>query len=124
MSETDNPAEAAGTPYRFDCHMSYLHRYIPADGTWVGLNGFDKIILNFFNDSPPLPSTITTETVPGSRAFVSKDPKLGFATDAGAIRRYEASIVLSLQAAKGLQDTLGKIINLAESQQKKQVEPK
>lgn len=123
MNESNHPTEATGTPYRYDCHLSYLHRYIPADGTWVGLNGFDKIILNFFNDSPPLPATITTETIPGSRVFTAKSPDVKFATDAGAVRRFEVSVVLSLPAAKFLQQTLVNFIKLAEEQHQKQ-EPK
>jgi hypothetical protein len=115
MAEPEKPADAAGTPYRFECQMSYLHRYIPADGTWLGLNGFNKIVLNFFNDSPPLPSQIITETRPGSLKFVDKLPELKFWTDAGTVRRYEVSVVLSVDAARRLQETLVKFIDMAEN---------
>ena len=114
MSDTDKPADMAATPYKFDCQMSYLHRYIPADGTWLGINGFNKIILNFFNDAPALPTAIKTETVPGSRALSNKMPELTFSTDAGTVRRYEVSVIMSVQAAKSLQETLVKFIEMAE----------
>jgi hypothetical protein len=55
MAEEATPKGTDGIPYKFDCSRSYLHRYIPADGVWVGLNGFQRIILNFYNDIPPLP---------------------------------------------------------------------
>lgn len=117
MAEEPTSANATGTvPYRFECRRSYLHRYIPADGVWVGLNGHGKIILNFYNDSPALPRTIISEATADGKSFTSKLPEIILETDAGAVRQYEASVNLSVTAIKNLVGTLQEFIVLAEKQ--------
>lgn len=118
MAEQAESASAPGVPYKFECHRSHLHRYVPADGVWVGVNGHGKYILNFFNDSPPLPKTILAETTADGNAFTSKPPEVIPETDAGAVRLYEISVALPLPAVKLLATTLQNFVNLAEGQAK------
>ena len=118
MAEEATAANAGGVPYKFECHRSYLHRYLPADGVWVGLNGFGKIILNFYNDSPALPKTVIVEARADGKGFTSKPAEIIPETDAGAVRQYEVSVNLSLDAIKLLVGTLQSFIGLAENQAK------
>jgi hypothetical protein len=118
MVEEATRADEAGVPFKFECRRSYLHRYIPADGVWVGLNGFGKIILNFYNDSPPLPKTVIVEATADGKGFTSKPAEIIPETDAGAVRQYEVSVNLSLSAIKLLVGTLQEFLVLAENQAK------
>jgi hypothetical protein len=118
MAEEATPANEAGVPYKFECRRSYLHRYIPADGVWLGLNGFGKIILNFYNDSPALPKTVIVEATADGKGFTSKPAEIILETDAGAVRQYEVSVNLSLDPAKNLLSALQNFIVLAEDQAK------
>jgi hypothetical protein len=85
MDEEATAANAGGVPYKFECRRSYLHRYIPADGVWVGLNGFGKIILNFYNDSPALPKAVIVEATADGKIFTSKPAEIILESDAGAV---------------------------------------
>ena len=118
MVEEAIPASAPGVPFGFECHRSYLHRYIPADGVWVGLNGFGKIILNFYNDSPPLPKMVILEATADGKGFTSKPAEIIPETDTGSVRQYEVSVNLSLDAVKNLAAALQNFIVLAEDQAK------
>jgi len=80
------------------------------------LNGQGKIILNFYNDSPPLPKAVILESTPDGKAFAFKTPEIIQETDAGAVRQYEVSVNLSLEAAKALVETLKNFIVLAGDQ--------
>lgn len=115
MTESQTSPESEGVPFRFDCHKSYLHRYIPADGTWVLVNSFGKFVLNFFNDSPPLPQTIEIESRKDGKGYTQKAPKITSA-NAQVERQYEVSVVLSLEAAKFLNSTLSDMIKTLEGQ--------
>jgi hypothetical protein len=121
MAEESTQKNADGIPYKFDCHRSYLHRYIPADGVWVGLNGFQKIILNFYNDSPPLPKTLIAETTADGKAFTAKQAEIVSETEAQSFRQYEVSVNLSLQTTKNLIATLQEFIKLAEGGEKSNI---
>jgi hypothetical protein len=114
MAEESIEVSATGIPYRMECHRSYLHRYIPADGVWVGLNGHGKIILNFYNDSPLLPRKITGETTVDRKKFTSKEPEIILEADAESIRQFEVSVNLSVAAARVLIDNLKSFVKLAE----------
>jgi hypothetical protein len=118
MPEEPTSSNTEVIPYKFDCHRSYLHRYIPADGVWVGLNGFQKIILNFYNDTPPLPKTIIGEATADRKAFTSKKVEVIEETDAQSYRQFEVSVNLSVTAAKTLLETLKTFIKMAEDREK------
>lgn len=118
MGEEATSANAQGVPFKFECHRSYLHRYIPADGVWVGLSGHGKIILNFYNDSPPLPKTVVAEATADGKGFTSKLPEIFLESDGGAVRQYEVSVNLSVDAVKSLVATLQNFLVLAEDQAK------
>jgi len=118
----DQTSPQEGVPYKFECHKSLQHRNIVADGAWLGLNGHGKIILNFWTDSPPLPKTIIAESAKDGSYFTSKLPQIINSTEAGAVREYEVSVYLSLQAARHISATLQNFIQLAEDTEKKQSE--
>jgi hypothetical protein len=101
-------------PYGIDCRRSYLHRYIPADGVWVGLNGHGKFILNFYNDTPPLPKIITLESQADRKAFTSKPPDILLETNLESVRQFEVSVNLSLASVKRLIETLQNFVTLAD----------
>jgi hypothetical protein len=117
MAEESTTLEASGLPYRIEFRRSYTHQHLNADGVWVGSNGFGRIILNFYNDSPPLPTTITAETTADGKVFTSKSPAMTFESLGGAIRIFDTSVGLSLPAVKELVVTLQNFINLVEENQ-------
>jgi hypothetical protein len=116
MAEESAVPTAANRPYRIEYRRSYTHQHLNADGVWVGLNGYDRIILNFFNDSPPLPTVIMTETTPDGKKFVPPQggPKMTMEAQEGAIRIFGTSIGLSLPTVRELVVTLQNFIRLAE----------
>jgi len=118
MAEEPKFENASGLPYRIDCHRSYLHRYLPADGVWVGLNGHQKIILNFYNDSPLLPKSIMAETTPDGKKFIPKEPKISLETDGQSFRQFEISVNIPVAAASRLAETLKTFIKMAEDAEK------
>jgi hypothetical protein len=114
MSETETKPQAEGIPYKFECHKGISHRNIPADGTWVALNGHGRYVLNFYTDAPPLPKTIILETTKDGAKFTSKLPEIIYSADGGAIRQYEVSVMLSFDSVKFLHATLSDFIKAAE----------
>jgi hypothetical protein len=117
MTEESTP-EKAGIPYPIECRRSYLHRYIPADGVWLGLNDYGKIILNFYNDSPLLPKTVIPETTADGKKFTSKTAEIILESEAKSFRQYEVSICLSVAAAKFLVENLKAFIKMSEDREK------
>ena len=114
--EATSKQGAAVKPYKIVYNRSQTHRYVPADGCWLGLNGLGKIILNFFSDSPPLPTHILGETTADGKTFTSKEPETIY-EDAGSVRSFEISVTMTLMSAKVLQETLGNFIKLGEAQE-------
>ncbi|SRR6266446_1826716 len=120
MPAEQTASEEPGVPYKFECHKSILHRNIGADGAWIGLNGYGKIILNFWTDSPPLPKTIMTKaSSDGIRFIPTNQPEITMTTDAGTVRQYEVSVHLTVDAAKHISETLQSFIRIAEETQRK-----
>jgi hypothetical protein len=115
MEEKQDLPMEGGKPYRVEFTRSPLHRYVPADGTWIGLNGHGKIILNFFNESPPLPQKMIFEVTSDGTAFTNKTPDTTYC-DAQSFRQFDVSVVISVFAAKNLLETLGNFIKMAEEQ--------
>lgn len=117
MSEGETTPEGGGLPHKIECHKSLLHRNIPADGTWVFLNGHGKYSLNFYTDSPPLPKMLILETTKDGKKFTSKPAKITPPSDANTMRQYEASIILSYDSLKFLHSILGEFIKMKEAEQ-------
>ncbi len=115
MEKQQTSPQEGVKPYRVEYHKSPLHRYIPADGQWLGLNGYGKIILNFFNDSPPLPKTMILEAKNDGYSFTDKEPEITY-HDSESVRQFEVSVLISLFAAKQLKEQLGSFIKMAEDQ--------
>ena|ERR1700722_1027290 len=111
--EQKQPVEE-GKPFVFHYCRSPIHRYVAADGAWLGLNGFNKIILNFYNDSPPLPKSVLAETTLDGNKFTSKEPITTFETESAAVRQFDTSVVISLATAKALFETLEKFIKMGD----------
>jgi hypothetical protein len=122
MAEESTNLGASGLPYRIEFRRSHTHQHLNADGVWVGSNGFGRIILNFYNDSPPLPTTITAETTADGKIFTSKAPVMTFEASGGAIRVFDTSVGLSLPTVKELVVTLQNFIKLVEETQKSKTE--
>ncbi len=87
----------------------------------MGLNGHQKIILNFYNDSPLLPKTIMAETTPDGKKFIPKEPRISFESDGQSFRQYEVSVNLSIAAARLLAQNLDTFIKMAEDTAKSNV---
>ena len=121
MAEEPTSENAPGIPYKIECRRSYLHRYIPADGAWVGLNVHGKIILNFYNDSPLLPKMLIPETTADGKKFTSKEAEIILEAEAKSFRQFEVSVNLSLVATKVLVETLKNFIKMAEDRDKANV---
>jgi hypothetical protein len=118
MADEQTSPKEDGIPYKIEYFRSALHRFVPTDGAWVGLNGHGKIILNFFSESPALPKLAIVETTPDGKKFTDKKAETRMETDAGAVRQFEISVTMSPVTAKLLFETLGNFIKLAEEQEK------
>ncbi len=121
MAEEPTP-DQPGIPYPIECHRSYLHRFIPADGVWLGLNDYGRIILNCYSDSPLLPKMIIPETTADGKKFSSKPPQIILESEAKSYRQYEVSISLSVTTAKFLLEGLKDFIKLADDRSKENIQ--
>ncbi len=123
MADEQKQPTEDGKPFVFEYYRSPLHRYVAADGVWLGLNGFNKIILNFYNDSPPLPKKILAETTSDVSKFTSKEPVTTYETDSSTVRQFETSVTISLAAAKQLYETLGNFIKMGDDAEQRKQSP-
>jgi hypothetical protein len=80
----------------------------------VGLSGHQKIILNFYNDSPLLPKTIMVETTADGKKFTSKEATITLESDGQSFRQYEVTVNLSVATARLLAKNLETFIKMAE----------
>lgn len=113
--ETTTPE--ADLPYPIQYRRSSIHRHVNADGVWVGSNGYNRIILNFWNETAALPILINAKTGPDGRK-VLPGANVEFEAERGAIRTFDYSVGVSLPAAKDLVETLKTFIKFIEERDK------
>jgi hypothetical protein len=91
-------------------------RTIQADGAWGRISPANSIHLSLFNDCGPLPAVAHHKI--GADGKLSGGMSLSIQPGTDLIRQVEVDVVLSLESAKAVRDTLENFIKILEDMKK------
>jgi hypothetical protein len=107
------PVGSADTSVKF-LHTKASHfRCIHADGAWGLIGAGGNLHFLFFNERPPLETTVTQE-ITAEGKWSSKQPITEMESEANAVRNFEVEIIMSIEVAKVAQAVLQSFIALSE----------
>lgn len=109
----NEPAKAAEQPlktFNVEFVKAPFFRSVFADASWGRISPSGLIHLSFFNDCIQLPAVETHDIVNGQLSHQS----FTYASKANVTRQIEVDVVLSLESAKSVRDTLQNFIDILE----------
>jgi hypothetical protein len=92
-------------------------RSVLADASWGRISPSGYIHLSFFNDCIQLPALETHTIEAGGKL---SPMNLSYPIDANVVRQIEVDVIMSLESAKSVRDTLQNFVEILEKQIEKQ----
>jgi hypothetical protein len=116
MSEP-GPAKAASSEqptktFNIVFFRAPFFRTVQADGAWGRISPANSIHLSLFNDCGPLPAVATHKI--RADGILTGEMNVSIPAGTDLVRQVEVDVVLSLESAKAVRDTLENFIKLLE----------